>query len=259
VNDRRPYLAGVFGEIAESGTGANSHYDSLQVSLTRRFSRGVSVTANYTYGRSIDTISDDQQNPTAVSFSNSNNLALDRGVSDFTTLHRFVVSYLWEAPAVNRWGLLGKEVLSGWQLNGITDFRTGNPLNVVSGIDSNLDAIATDRPDVIGDPHLDTGRDRGQLIDRFFNPAAFKAAAGLYGTAGRNILYGPGAITWDFSGFKYFRVTERHRAEFRAEFFNGFNRVNLNAPNATLTSPSFGRILGAGPARVVQFGLKYQF
>ena len=103
------------------------------------------------------------------------------------------------------------------------------------------------------------GRDRGQLIDRFFNPAAFKAAAGLYGTAGRNILYGPGAITWDFSGFKYFRVTERHRVEFRAEFFNGFNRVNLNAPNATLTSPSFGRILGAGPARVVQFGLKYQF
>ena len=82
------------------------------------------------------------------------------------------------------------------------------------------DAIATDRPDVIGDPHLDTGRDRGQLIERFFNPAAFKAAAGLYGTAGRNILYGPGAITWDFSGFKYFRVTERHRAEFRAEFFN---------------------------------------
>jgi hypothetical protein len=259
VNDRRPYLPGVFGEIAESGTGANSHYDSLQVSLTRRFSRGVTVTANYTYGRSIDTISDDQQNPTAVSFSNSNNLNLDRGVSDFTTLHRFVVSYVWELPAVNRWGLLGKEVLSGWQLNGITDLHTGNPLNIVSGIDSNLDAIATDRPDLIGDPRLDTGRDRGQLINRFFNPAAFQAAVGQYGTAGRNILYGPGSINWDFSGFKYFRATERHRAEFRAEFFNGFNRVNLGAPNATFTSPSFGRILGAGSARVVQFALKYQF
>jgi hypothetical protein len=135
----------------------NSHYDSLQVSLTRRFSRGVTITANYTYGRSIDTISDDQQNPTAVSFSNSNNLNLDRSVSDFTTLHRFVVSYVWELPAVNRWGLLGKEILSGWQLNGITDLHTGNPLNIVSGIDSNLDAIATDRPDVIGDPRLDTG------------------------------------------------------------------------------------------------------
>ena len=259
MNSRRPYLPGTFGEIAQNQTAANAHYDSLQVSLNRRFAGGWTLMANYTWSKSIDISSDDQLNPTVVSFVNSNNLALDRAPSEFDTPHRFVVSYLWEVPRVGRWGLFGKHVLGGWQVNGVTTLRSGSPVNVVSGTDTNFDGIGTDRPDVVGDPKLDAGRPRSQLIARYFNTAAFRAASGLYGSAGRNLIYAPGAVNWDFSGFKNFAVMENKNLQFRAEFFNLFNQVNFGGPNATLTSPSFGRILGASAPRIVQFGLKFVF
>lgn len=140
----------------------------------------------------------------------------------------------------------GKELLSGWQINGITDLRTGSPVNITSNIDSNFDGNSTDRPDLIANPKLDAGRPRPQLIAQYFNTAAFKAAAGLNGTAGRNPIYGPNAVNWDFSAFKNFAITEHTRLQFRGELFNLFNQVNFNNPNAVLTSPSFGRILSAG-------------
>ncbi|MBI3693307.1 MAG: TonB-dependent receptor, partial [Acidobacteria bacterium] len=259
VNSRRPYLPGTFGEIAQTQTAANAHYDSLQVSLNRRFSHGFTLMANFTWSKSIDIASDDQLNPTVVSFVDSNNLALDRAPSDFDTPRRLVVSYLWEVPGVKRWGLVGKQLLSGWQINGITDLRSGSPFNTTSNIDSNFDGNGTDRPDLVGNPRLDTGRSRPQLIAQYFNTAAFRAASGLYGTAGRNLVYGPGAVNWDFSAFKNFPIPESRKLQFRAEFFNLFNQVNFGNPNATLTSPNFGRILGAGAPRIVQFSLKFSF
>jgi hypothetical protein len=259
VNSRRPYLPGTFAEIAESESAANADYSSLQVSLTRRFSRGFTLMANYTWSKSMDIASDDQLNPTVVSFSDSNNLRLDRAPSDFDVPQRLVVSYLWELPKVKRWGLVGKELLSGWQVNGITDIHSGSPFNVTSNIDSNFDGNSTDRPDLIGNPTLDTGRSRPQLIAQYFNTAAFKAAAGLDGTAGRNLVDGPSSVNWDFSAFKNFAITEQKRLQFRAELFNLFNEVNFSNPNATLTSPSFGRILAAGAPRIVQFSLKFLF
>jgi hypothetical protein len=256
VNSRRPYLPGTFAEISETETAANADYNSLQVVLTRRFAHGFTLMANYTWSKSIDIASDDQLNPTVVSFVDSNNLKMDRALSDFDTPYRFVVSYLWELPPVKRWGLAGKELLSGWQVNGITEVRSGGPVNITSNIDSNFDGNSTDRPDLEGNPKLDTGRSRDALLAQYFNTAAFHAAAGLYGTAGRNLVRGPGLVNWDFSAFKHFPITDTKSLQFRAEIFNLFNEVNLGSPNATLTSPSFGRILSAGSPRIVQFGLK---
>src|SRR5260370_4514291 len=198
VNSRRPYLPGTFAEIAQSQTGANANYNSLQMSLNRRFAHGFTLMANYTWSKSMDIASDDQLNPTIVSFSDSNNLRLDRAPSDFNSPPRFVVSYLWDLPKVRRWGLVGKELLSGWQINGITDLRTGNPFNITSNIDSNFDGNSTDRPDLIGNPKLDTGRPRPQLIAQYFNNTAFKAASALNGTPGRNLISAPNPFTWAF-------------------------------------------------------------
>jgi len=259
VNNRRPYLPGVFGEIAETETAANSNYNSLQVSAVRKFANGLSLMLNYTRSKTMDIASDDELNPTVVAFVNSNNVRMDHAPADFDTRNLLALSYLWDLPSTNRWGVIGKEVLSGWQVNGITTLHSGNPFNVTYGVDNNLDGNNTDRPDVIGNPNLDTGRGRSDLIARYFNTAAFRAPAGLYGTAGRNLIYGPGYVNTDFSAFKIFAITERHKIQFRAEIFNLFNQVNFSNPNATLTSPSFGRILAAGSPRIVQFGLKYMF
>ena len=111
-----------------------------------------------------------------------------------------------------------------------------------------------------GDVALRSGRTLDQKITMYVNTAAFSApAAGSLGTAGRNLIKGPGSEQWDASLFKIVRIGERQRVTFRAEVFNFPNRVRLGNPNSTLSSSSFGRILTAGSARVVQLGLKYSF
>jgi hypothetical protein len=137
--------------------------------------------------------------------------------------------------------------------------ESGAPVNILSGVDSNLDGIATDRPDLVGNPALPGGRSRASQISQFFNTAAFAKAAGLDGTAGRNIVRGPALANWNVSAFKEFQIYESHRIQFRTDFFNFFNEVNLGSPNGTLTSPSFGKVTTAADGRTLQFGLKYRF
>jgi hypothetical protein len=120
--------------------------------------------------------------------------------------------------------------------------------------------VNADRADLIGNPFLDTGRARGDLVNRYFNTDAFAFnAIGTFGTAGRNILRGPGNINVDIGIFKNFSLFETHRVQFRAEGFNVGNRVNLGNPNANRSAAAFGRITGAGAPRVIQLALKYQF
>ncbi len=260
INARRPYMPGTFGIIGINETGANAHYNSLQVMLNRRFGKGRSLLASYTLSKSIDEMSEDTFNPTEILFTDSRDRRPDRGVSSFDTRHILVVSYLWEFPEVKRWGFVGRHILSGWQVNGITRIQSGTAFNVVTGRDTNLDGNNNDRPNLIGDPALGGDRSRDEQIARYFDVAAFQAAAdGSAGSAGRNILYGPGSMTWNVSFFKSIRINERHRLQFRSEFFNLFNQVNLGNPVNSLNNANVGRILNAGPARVIQFGLRYFF
>src|SRR5439155_10267860 len=109
----------------------------------------------------------------------------------------------WESPKLRMWGLLGSRILSDWQMNAIARYSSGAPFTVTSGRDSNLDGVNNDRPDVVGNPFLDTSRSKDQRLARYFNPAGFAfAATGASGTAGRNIFYGPGSANWDVSLFK---------------------------------------------------------
>jgi hypothetical protein len=261
VNSRRQYLPGTFGAIYELELGANASCNSLQTTFTRRLARGFSLLANYTWSRSIDILSDDPTSISAVGFVNSNNLALDRAVSSFNVPHVFSASWVWEAPRVTRWGWLGREVLSGWQLDGIMTARAGQPLNVTSGSDTNFDGNTNDRPNLVGNPVLSGDRPRSQLIAQYFNTAAFAtvSAGQLYGNAGRNILQGPAAVNWDISAFKIFPVTEHQAVQFRADIFNVFNQVNFSNPNTTFSSGNFGKITAAASPRVFQFALKYVF
>ena len=260
VNNRRPIQPGIIGQLSETQSAGNSHYDSLQVSVDRRFARGFTILANYTYGKTLDYTSDDPSNPTDVIVVDSTNVRYDRGPSNFDIRHVFNISYLWELPSWKSLGFFGTKILGGWQINGLTRFQSGTPVNITSGQDVNLNGIANDRPNVVGTVAIPGDRSRDQQIAQYFNPGAFaQPTAGSLGTAGRNLLYGPGSQQWDCSLFRYFPIHERHRLQFRAEFFNVPNRVNLGNPVSTLSSGSFARIISAGSARVVQLGLKYTF
>jgi hypothetical protein len=186
---------------------------------------------------------------------------MDHGLADIDVPQKFVASYLYALPEVKRFGLIGKEVFSGWQINGITTLQTGGPFNILSNVDTNFDGIATDRPNVVGNPFLGFGRSRSQKIAGFFNTAAYAlpATGQLYGNAPRNPLIGPGTVKTDISAFKRFALYRESDLLFRAEAFNAFNNVNLGTPNSTFGTAKFGTITSAGSPRTLQFALKLDF
>ena len=265
LNSRRPYQPTpdtyAFGSIAELTPAGNSSYNALQIILTRRFAHNFSLSANYVWSKTIDFVSADPGSLSGTSLVDNNDINRDRGLSTLDVPQRFVASYLWTTPVIHRWGFVGREALSGWQLNGITTLSTGSPFNVTSGVDSNLDGSTNDRPNVTGDPRMPGARSRSAKIQGFFNTAAFSPVpAGVpYGNTPRDLLVGPGFVNTDFSAFKNFPVWNEHNLQFRGELFNLFNNVNLNNPNGTRSSSQFGKITGSGSPRIVQFSLRYSF
>jgi hypothetical protein len=261
INARRPYLPNTFGGTYELETAANANYNSLQVSFTRRFDHNFSVMANYVWSKAIDVSDDQATSPSAITLSDSNSFSRDRALAGFNYPQVFKMSWIYQSPSVRWMGWVGKELLGGWQLNGITTARSGNSLNVLSGTDTNFDGVATDRPNLVGDTSISGSRSRGQEIAQFFNTAAFgKVPAGVpFGNLGRNVLFGPNAVTWNAAAMKDFRIWEDKRLQFRTDFFNLFNQVNLGNPNLTLTNANFGKITSAAAPRMLQFGLKLYF
>jgi hypothetical protein len=248
-----------FTQINFAGAYGRSNYHALVTSVERRFSRGLSFLAGFSWQKSMDLLS-------STAFEGAGNtypydqIEKDYAVSDFHRAARFTGSFNYELPSIKTTPL--KYLLGGWQTNGIITLQSGAPLTIFNGADNSFSGIGRDRVDVIGDPTLAGNRSRREQIAEWFNTTAFKEnAPGTFGTLGRNTERGPGLATVDFSAFKRFPMpySDRHKLEFRAEAFNVFNRVNLNNPNTTRTSSLFGRITSAGEPRILQFGLRYSF
>jgi hypothetical protein len=232
-----------------------------RLSFRRRLANNFSVQANCVWSKALDLVDDEATSISATTLSDSNNYRRDYGPAGFNYPHVFKRSWIFTSPRVRAFGPIGRHVLSGWHLNGITTARSGRSLNVLSGTDINVEGITTDRADVVGDPGLGGGRSCAQQIAQFFNTAAFaRPAAGvLYGNSGRNNLLGPNAVNWNAAAMKEFPLREAMMLQFRTAFFNALNQVNPGNPNVTLTNGNFGRITSAAAARMLQFGLKLRF
>jgi len=257
INERRPYQP--FGQLDTISSLANSRYNALQVELNKRFSRGFSVQGAYTFSRSIDmssSISLGSRVPNVF------DLSTEFGLSDFHAKHIASFSWIWELPDFPRTAVL-HHVLGGWQVNGLVNLRSGMPFNVLLGRDVALSGTPNQRPNVVGEHRLPSDRPRGQKILAWFDRTAFASpATGTYGNVGRNALIGPAFASTNAGIFKHFRLPWREgmRLQFRGEFFNLFNSVNLSSPNAQLSAgANMGRITSAGSARVIQFALKVLF
>ena len=264
LNARRPYqptpTTYTFGQIDEYDPANSAEYNSLQLSVQRRFAHRFSLLTSYVWSKTMDNVSIDPTSP-GPQLVNENNPAYDWGLSTLDIPQRFVASYLWVAPEVRHWGRVGKQVLSGWQINGITTLQSGSPFNVTSGVDTNRDGVNNDRPNQVGNPVLSGNRSRVVKIHEFFNTSAFAQLPPdtPYGDVKRNSLIGPGYINTDFSAFKIFSLPKESTLQFRGEIFNLFNNVNFSNPIGVMTSPRFGQITSSGSPRIVQFALRYAF
>jgi outer membrane receptor protein involved in Fe transport len=246
-------------------SNANSNYNSLQATVTKRFSYGLQMLLSYTWSHSIDDYSGSDVSDMSVIPGNMVNEQSNRASSDFDRRQRFVASYLYNLPDAYRGSsAFGRKALNSWSVSGIVTLQSGTPFSIF-GQDTGFVATRAD---------LATGRTLGSAIksgnvenrlNAYFDPTAFVQPTAYtpdWGQLGRNVIRGPKQIDTDLSIIKSIPVTESQRLEFRTEFFNLFNNVNWANP-VSVISPSgstFGQIASTttGP-RVIQFALKYNF
>jgi hypothetical protein len=262
VNNRRPYLTGILSNITLTESIVNNAYHGLQLNADKRMSRRFSFKGFYTFSKALDTV-DLQQSNVQSGAQNLRNLAAERGRTTSDRRHNFVASSVWDADYFKTAPLPIRILLDHWTLSTIVTMRSGSPLTIGSGGDTNLDGVGGDRADLVGDPYLEPGRPRNELVKQWFNVAAFRPpAAGQDGTSGRNILDGPGMKTVDLGLFRNFRIREGMDLQFRGEITNVFNFVNLSNPNTTYNASatsSFGTIQSARSMREVQLGIRLAF
>jgi hypothetical protein len=171
-----------------------------------------------------------------------------------------VLSGIWNINYIKEWNPAARAILNGWSLSAIVTMRSGRPLTITNGSDANLDGINNDRANLIGNPVLDHNRPRSEVVDAWFNTTAFAAVpVGTSGTAGRNIIEGPGLKNVDLGIFRDFNFTERFKLQFRAEATTALNIVNLNNPALGRNSGQFGQIREARTMREAQLGLRLTF
>ena len=258
--------------------GSDSYYHGLQLRFRKRYSQGFQLQASYTYSKTIDNsppiLRDFENSPTILFDWFQRNL--DRSLSGFDVRNNFVLNFGYELPFGKKSTGRAARVLKGWQINGIISLADGNPFTVQNSFDrTGTAAIGPFRHDR---PNLSSGADNnpgGGSPDAYFSVNSFQLQpAGFLGNLGRNTVIGPGLANVDFSLFKTTRLSEDVSLQFRAEFFNVFNRANFATPTSSnrfafvgampdgagIPSGSAGRLTGTViTSRQIQFAVKLLF
>jgi Carboxypeptidase regulatory-like domain len=257
-----------YGGINQLNSIGTSNYNALQTTLRLRAWHGLSSQFAYTWAHALDDITAYRG---AIPY-DSNNPKAEYGNGDFDTRHNFSATLTWDIPGSSRGP---RWVTHGWSVNSLMTFHRGQP----------LDQTRTGY-DIIGDPFAGVSHSFQKTASftgvTWINPAAFCLPAIDGGTAPcsgpnifggdlrRNQIYGPGYSSVDMSVLKTIPITERVKAQFRVEFFNLFNHINL-ASGVGATSPGNGAItdtigdfngapgIGPGEAFNMQLGLKILF
>jgi hypothetical protein len=269
-------VSGGFGVENIMTATAHSSYHALQTSLSGSLGHGgPGLQASYTWSKSIDDTSQ-----AMVGFpQNPFNTHPEKGPSSFDITNGFGLSIAQELHLENVQFLrpIGKKVTDGWELLSISSISSGSPFTVFSGIQqTGAGSNGVDRPDQIAKPHLSTARENRQdyfgegvnnAVDYFSIPNHVAGGTGpnqgRFGTLGRNTFRGPAFDDYDFALIKSTPFGRRKSGaelvnfQFRGEFFNLFNIVNMGLPANILTGSGFGQISKtAGSSRQIQFSLK---
>ena len=262
--DPRRLLAstGFTGNMDGGSNKFNSEYNALQIKLTKRFSRGLQLLGNYTWGKCMD----DQSSLAEGKYQDFMNARADWSRCSYDITHAFKLGYVYDLPFGRGrqfgggWNRIVDGFLGGWAVEGIVQLQTGTASNVRTGIDRANVGKTNERPDVLRNPNLPSDQ---RTVDRWFDTDAFVFPQQYtFGNAGAYIVQDDGRQIFDVSIAKKFQIVENQTLEFRSEFFNFPNHVNFGAPGSggyVLGTNNFGVISSATSARQIQFALRYQF
>jgi hypothetical protein len=249
-----------FGAVTQFSTGANSHYDGLQLTGSKRLGRGLQGQVNYVWSRCMDTVS----NGGFLAFSAGGVLSplpgrlnRDYGPCDYDVRQNFNAQYMYQLPMKVRGRLLGYAV-NGWQVSGTAFWHSGNPFSVLSTpysangngiVQGSGPQFASEVPGVPLYDHRSIANVTQPGTIQWLNPNAFTSAVDpstgacvggdgpatcQFGDLGRNALRGPGFVWSDFYLTKWFRLTEHAKLRLEAQFFNVFNHPNFALPSNVL-------------------------
>jgi hypothetical protein len=267
-----------------------SNYNSLQVNVERRLTRGLQFGAAYTYGKTLTDVTGVGTFPLGGgAYNDQLNPRNGYGPADFDTRHRFVANYLWNLPGFhNNQGLAGR-ALTGWGASGVVVIQTGPALTftdpgagsvfgfggpfspVGASLCSGKTVADIKRPGSVQD---NLNKPDHSIFNNVFCSAPVIGDDGIatgFGTLGRGVVYGPGQHNLDMSIFKDTKVgglSESGTIQFRVEFFNTFNTPQFASQTTTQFSttisqvgaPTFGVVTATTVSpRIIQFGLKYLF
>lgn len=280
-------LKNATGGVQQVQTTSLSTYNSLQMSLSKRFSSGLQFQAAYTFGKAIDYYSGGTVNEIANVFGDQYNWRSNRGRADFNREQRLVVSGVYELPKREYESGFAKALLNDWQIAGIAVFQSGLPFSIVDNPGNGVIQRANFNRNFTG--NIYTSGSDSERLGAYFNTAAFVRSCPIgtvvsgvflacanngvgvvnnptfdplnpFGNTLRNGFTGPGQKNVDLSLIKFIPLGERLRGELRLEAFNVFNWVNYANPNNNISGAGFGRIERAatGP-RVLQIGMKLNF
>jgi hypothetical protein len=265
------HLSSAIGRVQTLLPAGLSNYDSLQAKFNRRFSQGYSLLASYTYAHGRD------NGPAPFDLGrggnypqNPFNIGAEYANSDTDLRNHFVASQIIELPFghgkrfLSHANGVAQMIVGGWQLNSITTLQTGKPFNVVSsGNNPNYPGL---RPNLVSSPSVPHAS-----IAAWFNTKAFVVPAGqaastgagktlIVGSAGRNILFGPGYTNEDLSLFKVFTLPREMKFQVRIETFNLLNTAHYDNPIGDMAAGKrFGQITGGYSPRVMQFAGRLTF
>lgn len=261
-------------QIALVDSGGNASYHSMQASIQKRVTSGLTAFVNYTWSKAIDNFPFGATATAVVPGSGyslpiyeNNFKRLDEGPSDYDHRNVLTMSYVWTLPKLAAGNAVARYALSNWQTNGIFTFRSGNPLTVTgagnSGTNLNRERGVWNGKNPYGGnacsgvstackPYLNTAN--------FSTNPKYTANLPLsYGNVVKGSFVGPQYADWDVSLMRYFPVHESVQFQFRAEYFNVLNHTNFGDPNGSVTNGAFGRVTSANDPRIGQLSLKILF
>lgn len=267
LQDRRPYLG--FSSLSDYEEIGIGNYNSLQVTLDKRLTRGVQLGVAYTYAKAMADVTGNgtfQGGSGGVSGDQSNPRQA-YGPSSFNIPQRLVTSFLWDLPSPGAGAL--RQIAGGWELSGVMTLQDGTPITFGNNRITNIyggNSRAQMCPGFNYSQLVTPGSVTSNLND-YFNGAAIAClppAIGNgydWGNSGVGIAYGPGEHNLDMSLMKGIVVPGEHgNVQLRGEFYNFTNTPQFTAPSATYGSGSFGKITStAVNPRIVQLGIKYIF
>ena len=259
-----------FGSFGQKANTGNDNFNALQLQLDRRFRKGFMLQSNYMWSHGITDASIGAGE--SVTFQNMSCRACDRSSTNIDVRQYFTTNAIYELPfgkgkpfAQNG---LSAVVFGGWEVAGIATARTGLPVNIT--ISRKTSALpdgnnSSQRPNYVAGQNIYAV---SETTTSWFNPAAFVAPAnGTWGNLGRYAASGPGALEFDTSLQRSFRLTEKFKFDLRATAYNLANHPIYSPPSGNSSSSSFGRITsvintgatGSGAPRRIEFMLRTQF